>query len=234
MRTPFTPRRLRLAAIAALGLVAAGWALSGCVHVFRGAIVDMNFSTLDSNVPTEHYELFANVGDGAVSVGKFKVIDALDHTLTPPPDGVARQSCLGDPLVTHDVQLVQTYAEDYDADRQCGKAERIGTIDKLVDGVSIILVGGVQLNTEVDLSDADSLFLSLEPDGETDPAPAHIVLHADLGEGTDPLTCQHPGETPKSRRGVLLGSFVPAGSTAPCPVPTGRVAIVPAEDDTTL
>lgn len=206
---------------------------SACVDVNRGAIVQMDFQTLDSNVPGEHYELFATVNGGAVSVGRFKVLDNLDQVLNPRPDGRPRQHCGGDPLTDRNVQLVQLYEDDFDAEQQCASGVRIGTVDKFVEGVTLYLAGGIRLDTDVDLSEADGLFLSLETDGETDPQPAQVVARAAVARGEDPLTCAHP-ETPPKRRGVLLGSFVPVTDTRECPFPTGRVAIVPAEDETIL
>lgn len=206
---------------------------AACVHINRGAIVQMNFQTLDSNVPGEHYELFATLEGGAVSLGHFKVLDAIDNTLVPPPDGRPRQHCGGNPLVTSNVQLVQFYDNDYDAARQCDPGERIGTVDKFADGLRLILAGGVRLDTDVDLADADGLFLSVEADGDVDPQPERVLLRAAVARGTDPLTCAHPEAVP-TRRGVLLGSFVPASDPLDCPFPVGRVAIVPAEDETVL
>lgn len=216
-----------------LALLALLLPAGACVHVSRGAIVQMNFQTLDSNVPGEHYELYATVNGGAVSVGHFKVLDAIDNTLAPPPDGRLRQHCGGDPLTTSNIQIVQLYDNDYDAERQCDPGERIGTVDKFADGLRLILAGGVRLDTDVDLADADGLFLSVEADGDVDPRPAQRLLRAAVARGTDPLTCAHPEAAPK-RRGVLLGSFVPVSDERECPFPVGRVAIVPAEDETVL
>lgn len=219
----------RLAAGAALGMLLPA---AACVHVNRGAIVQMNFQTLDSNVPGEHYELYATINGGAVSLGHFKVLDAIDNTLQS-PDGRPRQHCGGNPLVTSNVQLVQLYDNDYDAARQCDPGERIGTVDKFADGLRLILAGGVRLDTNVDLAEADGLFVSREKDGDIDPQPETMVLRAAVERGTDPLTCAHPEAAPP-RRGVLLGSFVPVSDTRDCPFPVGRVAIVPAEDETVL
>lgn len=235
-------RRLAPGALALALLLPAG----ACVHVNRGAIVQMNFQTLDSNVAGEHYELFAvfghdapddaddlDDGGGAVSIGRFKVLDAIDNTLSPPADGIPRQHCAGDPLITPNVQLVQLYENDYDAASQCDPGERIGTVDKFSDGLRLILAGGVRLDTDVDLAHADALFLSIEPDGDSDPRPAERVLRAGLARGSDPLTCLFETPPPE-RRGVLLGSFVPVTDTRECPFRVGRVAVVPAEDETVL
>jgi hypothetical protein len=206
---------------------------SACVEINRGAIVQMNFQALDSNVPGEHYELFATVNGGAVSLGRFKVLDAIDNTLFPPADGRPREHCAGNPLTTSNVQLIQRWEVDYDAVARCDPDARMGTVDKFADGLRPILAGGVRLDTRVDLSDADGLFITLEPDTDLDPRPGASVLRAAVARGVDPLTCAQAEPRPP-RRGVLLGTFVAVDDSNDCPFAKGRVAIVPAEDETVL
>lgn len=207
--------------------------LSACVEINRGAIVQINFQALDSNVAGEHYELFATVNGGAVSLLRFKVQDAIDNTAFPPGDGRPRAHCGGNPLTTPNVQLIQRWEPDFDAQRRCAPDQRIGTVDKFADGLRPILAGGVRLDTPIDLSEADGLFITLEPDTELDPRPGMSVLRAAVACGVDPLTCAYPEPRPP-RRGVLLGTFVNVDDPNDCPFAKGRVAIVPAEDETVL
>jgi hypothetical protein len=173
------------------------------------------------------------VNGGAVSLGRFKVLDAIDNTAFPPGDGRPRAHCDGNPLTTSNVQLIQRWEADYDAVRRCDPDERIGTVDKFADGLRPILAGGVRLDTAIDLSDADGLFITLEPDTDLDPRPGTSVLRAAVARGVDPLTCAFPEPRP-ARRGVLLGTFVNVDDPNDCPFAKGRVAIVPAEDETVL
>lgn len=229
-RYPFARRHAFAAVALALSALSA---LPACVEINRGAIVQMNFQALDSNVPGEHYELFATVNGGAVSLGHFKVLDAIDNTAFPPGDGRPRAHCGGNPLTTSNVQLIQRWEADFDAERRCDPDERIGTVDKFADGLRPILAGGVRLDTAIDLSDADGLFITLEPDTDLDPRPGPSVLRAAVARSVDPLTCAYPEPRPP-RRGVLLGTFVNVDDPNDCPFAKGRVAIVPAEDETVL
>jgi hypothetical protein len=237
-------------ALLLLGCVAA--LPPACVDVFRGAIVQTNFTVLPSNIEGEHYTLWASVNEGAVSLAHFKVLDAVDHR----PEGSLADTCAGNPLTTPDVQLVQRWEADYDRVRTCGFAERIGTVDK-VDVPSATLAGGVRWDVDVDLSDATNLFLTREPDDDLDPTPSGVVARADLGRARDPyeakrLACletycdatpeaQRPTPDPcdglglraPDRRGVRVGTWLAEPVTAVCAErPLGEVAVVPAEDET--
>ncbi len=233
-----------------------GLVLSGCVHVYRGAVVQMNLGFFASNLPGEHYELFANVHGGAVSLARFKVLDAVDHT-SEVFDGQPRQHCGGDPLVTADVQRVQRWEVDYTEADQCDPDERVGTIDKVILDTAT-LTGGIRFDTVVELVDATALFISVESDADATPAPSEIVSRADLGARYDPFVdrqqaclktyceatpgpkrpmpdpCDLLGKRPGARRGTLLGSWVKAPATACAEQLLGDVAVVPSEDETIL
>lgn len=228
---------MRRAGLLALALLAAS-----CVETFRGAIVQMNLRSMPSNADGQHYELFAVVNGGVVSVAKFKVLDAIEQ-------------CGQDPLLAPDVQLVQAYHDGMDAATQCHPDGRIGSVDR-IDTASGVLLGGIRIDTPVDLSGAESVFVTVEADGETDPRPSYpVVLRGDVARGVDPFfahrqacldafcagagdpppdVCVERPEPPRERRGVLLGTLVRAPAAECKEVVQGEIAIVPAEDDTFL
>lgn len=220
---------------------AIGWALmlgaplatGGCVDTFRGAIVHLNFAGIPSSPAHQHYELFAVVNDGAVSIGRFKVL-------------LSERDCGIPTELQPEVQLVASYDHSFDAEEMCNPDRRIGTVDKLD-----VLVGGIRIDTAVDLRNATAVFISAETDGDSDPAPTGPVAAGGVvARGIDPYEVElyesdsaycreHPDDLqlcdpapspPKWRRGVILGTLRsdPAGQVH------GNIAIVPAEDDTFL
>ncbi len=218
-----------------------------CVDVFRGAVVQMNLTEgqVEVSEAGEHYELFAVVNGGLVSLERFKVFDSVD-------------GCLGDPETTPRTMLVQRYDAGASLEALCDSGRRLGNVDR-IDTTTLTLVGGVRIETPVDLSMVERLFVTVEPDGETDPAPARVVAGADMADGIAPqavrtvectrkfcdaldpadpnfeLFCAERPTVPRVRRGVRLGVFVqepvPVGECA-TPVEVGDVAVVPAEDGT--
>lgn len=242
------PRALAGALTAAL---VAAIALAGCVDVNRGAIVTLNLKRLDNSGPNDHYEIFAIVNDGVVSLETFKVLDS--------------KTACKDELGTA-VQLVQRWDAAVDRAALCQSDRRLGAID-LIDLGSATLVGGVRLITAVDLRDADAVIITREQDDDADPTPSDPLLRAALGDGVAPhvadgiacrketcdslnpedeldamLFAQQCGDNfpkpPRARRGVRLGMFLRApAATGRCvdlDERQGEIAVVPAEDDTFL
>jgi len=239
-----------LRALAPLALL--GASSSGCVDVFRGAIVQTNWTTLASNAPGEHYALWATVNQGAVRLAQFKVVDAVDHTA----EGRDHETCGGDPLTTLDVQRVQAWAPDFDAAQVCDPQTRVGTIDK-VDVQSATLVGGARWDVSVDLRDAEALFLTRAQDADPEEVPGAVVARAPLGDERDPYAevrdgclrdycaatpvdarptpdpCDALGVRAPRRRGTLLGTWLAVPAASACAArPLGEVAVVPAQDET--
>lgn len=239
-----------------LQTLALGFALlastNGCVDIFRGAIVQTNWTTLPTSARGEHYSLWASVNEGAVKLAQFKVVDAIDHTA----DDAERESCGGDPLTTLDVQRVQAWAPDFDAARVCDPKTRVGTIDK-IDVQSASLVGGVRWDVSVDLRDAEALFVTRGDDAAPEEVPGEVVARATLGDELDPYEtvrdtclrayceatpldarptpdpCAGLGVRAPARRGVLLGTWLGVPAESACAArPLGEVAVVPAEDET--
>ncbi|MCA9560282.1 MAG: hypothetical protein KC583_17155 [Myxococcales bacterium] len=163
-------RALTLLSAITLGLVA------GCVDIYRGAIVQFNLRRIDRSAPGEHYTLFAVVNGGAVPIAAFKVLSAA-------------RDCGQDPDLVADVDLVQRYDDGADRATLCGTDRRLGLVDK-IDLATATLAGGVKVTTDVDLRDATSVFLSIEPDGDRDPAPDRVVMRAEIGDGVAPYRPQ--------------------------------------------
>lgn len=212
--------------------------LSGCVDVNRGAIVQMNLKAIAPSVEGQHYELFAVIGEGAVSLSKFKVLRALEE-------------CGEDPDLIPPVTWVQMYDDGVDLETLCAVRRRMGAIDA-VNLATGSLVGGVRVDTAVDLHAATEVFITVETDGTADPQPGQPAMHAALAKGVSPYksafrTCvevfcadnpdsavcvEVPG-VPRKRRGILAGTFVKSPNTDFCAAQvTGEIAIVPVEDDT--
>lgn len=206
--------------------------LTGCVDIHRGAIVQMTIKRLDDSTTGQHYAFFATINGGAVLLERFKVLDS-------------RDDC-GDTLNTQ-VQLVHRWNEGMSAEEQCDHHRRFGTID-LLQLSTVTLVGGMRIDTQVDLSEATNVFLTIEDDEDFDPRPSTAILAADLGDGIAPqvaagIACRqtlctsldqdNPDDlslfesvcganipvAPRKRRGVRLGWWLKA------PAPDGCVDI---------
>ena len=221
-----------------LTMLLLAWSLTGCVDVFRGAIVYLNLKRVDVSAEGEHYELFAEVNDGAVSLGQFKVLRAIED-------------CGQDPDLVAPLTLVQRYDNGVEGSEICAFTRRLGARDE-VNLPAGVLVGGVRLDSPVDLREAKRIFLTVEPDGDGDPRPQDVVMGADLARGRSPHAaveiacleafcadvpdnpaCASIPTLPRERRGVMLGTLLQAPVTDACnAVVTGDVAIVPAEDET--
>ncbi len=219
-------------------------ALTSCVDVFRGAIVQVNLNAAATNAPGEHYELFAVIDGGVVPIERFKIFDSIaDCAQDTEVDPTARQ-------------LVQRYDDGASREALCDDSRRLGNVTILSERL-----GGVRIETPIDLRDAERLLIAVEPDGETDPAPTHVLLAADMGDGVAPFAsktnecrarrCENfePGTPlfesqgcdapdaplPRSRRGVRLGVLLRLPVDAfGCGNSAGEVAVVPASDETFL
>lgn len=234
------------------GLIAGALALSlgGCVDIYRGAIVQLNLKPGTAAAPSaegQHYELFAEVNGGLVSLAKYKIFENV-------------ADCGADPATTPPVQLVQRYDDGADRATLCGGHRTLGAIDR-TDLAAASLVGGVRIDTPVDLSAATRLIISLETDGDSDPRPAQVLLGADLAPGRAPydqvavdcaaafcatadpesavygqLCGDNAPTLPRLRRGVRVGEFLvePVPADLCLAATAGQVAVVPADDDTFL
>lgn len=212
----------------------------GCVEVNRGAIVQINLKNVAPSVDGEHYQLFAVVNGGSVPIERFKVLRAVED-------------CMQDADLVPPLTLVQAYDNGVSREEVCVQSRRLGAVDE-INLAAGLLVGGVRIDTAKDLSDAQSMFLSIEPDGDGDPRPAQVIMRADLGAGRSPheaiiKTCLEDfcAEVPdepscanipaldRARRGVLVGTFVRTPVSDVCnAVVTGDVAVVPSVDETTF
>jgi hypothetical protein len=221
--------------------------LSACIDVHRGALLQFNLQVAENSAPDTHYELWAVVNNGAVSLGQFKVLQRV-------------ADCGAPADITPELQVVQRYDDGTDHETLCSGDRRLGAIDKN-DFSTGSLAGGVRIDSVVDLSHAERIFITVEQDGDADPRPAAVVMAADLAAGVAPfydtkIACisafcasideAHPAYSaqcganlpskPRARRGVLAGTFLkqPAAEDACAFIELGQISIVPAEDETTL
>lgn len=218
---------------------------AGCVEIHRGATVAMNLEEAAAAGPEEHYQLYAVVNGGPVALQRFKVLSPI-------------RDCGASPALVPDIQVVQAYDVGVSREALCQPERRLGAIDK-IDFATAANVGGIRVATEVDLSDATSVFVTVEADGDTDPRPGRVWLTAELGDGLAPdapvyLEClseycdgldrADPAQAldfetfcrvPRTRRGVRVGTFLEVPYDDVClAVRPGRIAVVPAQDETDL
>ena len=231
-------------------IVAALASLTSCVDIYRGALVQFNLRQATRSAAGEHYEMFAVVNGGAVPIGRFKILNTLSD-------------CGGVAGLTANVDLVARYDNGASVEDMCQSDRRLGLVDK-VDLATATLAGGIKLSTPVDLSEADSVFITVEPDGDTDERPGAAVMRGDLDWGVAPfrptqIACRQAfcegldaddaqasalfdqlcGENipalPRAVRGVRRAVLLRAPVTDECnAVEVGELAVVPAEDDTFL
>lgn len=220
-------QRIRYAALPALLLsLALLLPLGGCVDYNRGAVVQMNISPagLPFSDEDRHYALFAIVNGGPVEVERFKVLRSIDD-------------CQAHPQLTSPLLLVQRFVDPTDEETVlCNPERQLGALDT-IDPVAGLLVGGVRIDTSIDLSTAERLIVTLEVDSIAilpvgDRPPGSPILVADVAEGVAPFeeACSDPAPDP--RRGVRRGAWVRAPGETPCAGRVGTVTVVPAVDET--
>jgi hypothetical protein len=143
-------------------LVALGLLLSGCADNAGSTVVLTLFPSLGASDAGEHYELFATVNGSPVSLRKLVV------RFQPSADGTT--------------SFVKEVVDHFAPDRVYGFVDV---------GNSSVRIGGVRFETPVNLTDATELFLTVEPDGDTDPSPTlELVLRCDLvAESRGTLSC---------------------------------------------
>lgn len=217
-------------------------AITGCVDYDRGAVVQMNIVAdgLPVNVGETHYALYALINGGPVAIERFKVLGNIDE-------------CLANPqLVSTVLQVARFELPDgllFDDDKRtllCGAERRLGALDT-IDPAAGLLVGGIRIDTSIDLSTAERLFVTAECDRQAvsldacseaavviidDRPPGEAVLVADVAPGIAPFDAECSDPVPESRRGVRRGAWVRAPGETPCAGRVGTIAVVPAVDET--
>lgn len=237
-----TPRFVPALALAILSAASS----AGCVAVHRGALVQMNLNALSPSAPGTHYALFAVVNEGLAPIERFKVLSSIDD-------------CGGSAELTVRLNLVYRYDEGVGLDGRCAPDRRLGAIDK-VDAATGTLVGGIRVDTDVDLREAEAMLITLERDGDANPQPERVLMRAELADEVPPyraielacrvsfcdqadpeapITAQLCGPNlptpPPPQRGTRRGVFIQQPQTDICLVAEGgEITIVPAEDDTFL
>lgn len=196
-------------ALLVLALLCPG-ALGACQSADVRSVVYETFSQLPESTQNEHYQQFADVNGGVVSIGCFAVqkrqLDCFDTTSSGQPNlrlGVVECEC-----------PCAAYEEDpCDATR---RQVRSGVIRGLVNETQGPLqLGGVEIPTNLVLKQASDIFITVESNTDADPGPSGNVLlkGALLQDGS-----------------VLRGNLK---TTTTQPV-GGTVAILPVEDEVSL
>lgn len=208
-----------------LVMLALLWA-PGCVDYNRGAVVQMNISAegLPANDDDLHYALYALLDGSPVEVRRFKVLHSIED-------------CFADPQLTSPVLTVQRFVHPRDEETiLCASERRMGALDT-IDPAAGLLIGGIRIDTAIDLSTAERLLITREfdsiavlPDRERAPGPA--VLVADMADEVAPFEAACSRVAPDPRRGVRRGAWVRAPGETPCAGRVGTVTVVPAVDET--
>lgn len=136
--------------------------LVGCAD-HGGTLVALTItSTVEDPGDDQHFELFASVNGGAVSVRKF------EFRVVPSSESILFQKLVVDHL---------------EPDRVLGVVDGFDSFFRPI--------GGVRFRSPVDLTGASELFVTREGNGDTDPAPsANVIMECDLGaRPRGALTC---------------------------------------------
>jgi hypothetical protein len=183
---------------------------AACQQAPVRSVVYYNFAQLDESAADEHYQQFADVNGGVVDFGCFVVqrrqTNCFDSTGTGQPNlhlGVVQCEC----------PCTATEPDPCDPSRP---PVRTGEVRGLVNQVQgPLLLGGVEIPIDVDLTGATDMFISVEKSDDPSPSPStRVLLKTQLFEdGT-----------------VLRGNLK---STTTDPV-QGSVTIVPVKDEVSL
>jgi hypothetical protein len=144
---------------------------AGCPEAKYQTVLNYNFSAdLPASAPGYHYEQFATINGGVVSLGTFRVrYDVALNKFDVDADGVPYKRRA----------VVSTDFEAYDADDENFGDVKHGTIYGVLDGSdpgTSLPVGGVTYPTGVDCSGATEIFITVEPDDRGTPLPSHDVM----------------------------------------------------------
>jgi hypothetical protein len=195
---------------ALLVLALATSTLAACQSADVRSVVYYNFSQMVESPNAQHYQQFADVNGGVVSLGCFVVqkrqLDCFDTTSSGQPNlrlGVVECEC---PCAAFE-------DDPCDASR---RQVRTGTIRGLVNETQGPLqLGGVEIPSNLVLDQADDLFITVESNTDADPSPSDSVLLKGV------LT----------QDGTVLRGNLKSPTTQPV---TGSVSILPVEDEVSL
>jgi hypothetical protein len=193
---------------ALLFLAAVG--LGACQSADVRSIIYYNFSQMPESARDEHYQQFADVNGGVVSLGCFVVqkrqLDCFDTDSSGNPNlrfGVVECEC---PCAAYENDPCD------DTRRQV----RTGTVRGLVNQTQgPVQLGGVEIPTNVVLKQASDLFITVEPNVDADPSPSDSVLLKGV----------------LMRDGTVLRGNLKTPTTQPI---QGSVSILPVEDEVSL
>jgi len=133
----------------------AGALVAGCAVDRSGTVVALTLRTVEDHGDGFHYELFATVNGGAVSLQKF------EFRVPAAEEGTAFRK----EVVDH-----------FDPERVLGLVDGFDQFS--------LPIGGVRFRSPVDLRAATGLFVTREQDGDTDPAPeADVIMACTLAAG---------------------------------------------------
>jgi hypothetical protein len=196
-------------ALLVLALLTPG-ALGACQSADVRSVVYETFSQMKESAATEHYQQFADVNGGVVSIGCFVVqkrqLDCFDTTSSGQPNlrlGVVECEC-----------PCEAFENDpCDVSR---RQVRSGVIRGLVNETQGPLqLGGVEVPTNLVLKQASDIFITVESNTDADPSPSgNLLLKGEL-----------------LKDGTVLRGTLKTATTQPI---GGTVAILPVEDEVSL
>jgi hypothetical protein len=195
----------RLAILALLPVMA-----PACLTAQVRTVVYYNFVQLEESAPDQHYQQFVDEHGGVVSFGCFVVQKRQTNCFDIGGNG---QPNLHLGVVECTCPCVEEVPDPCDP---AGPMVRAGTIRGVVDQVfGPVVSGGVEIPLDIDLSDATSLFITVEANDDTSPLPASdVLLRGKLAVD-----------------GAVIGGILDSPTTKPV---TGRVTILPVQDEAPL
>ena len=146
--------------------------LAGCPEAKYASILDYNFSSdLPESAAGYHYEQFATINGSVVSLGSFVVrydvaLNKFDVDSSGAPNRRRAVVNVG----------FEAYGED---DANWGDPKPGSIIYGVLDGSDAntsLPVGGVEIPTAVDCTDATEIFITVEPDDRGTALPSHEVM----------------------------------------------------------
>jgi hypothetical protein len=200
-----TTRSLVLVTAAALWLGA-----SACDRASVRSVLYYSFALLEESADADHYQTFVQRGDGVVSLGCFVVQRRQVNCFDSGGNGTPN---LRPAVVECTCPCTEVVADPCDATRP---EVRAGVVRGLVDqSDGPIILGGVEIPTSIDVSDASELFITREPNQDPSPLPsADVVLDGTL-----------------RRDGDVLRALLLCPGTDPV---QGDVTVVPVDDEVLL
>jgi len=144
---------------------------AGCDRAPVRAVIYYNLSQVAASAADDHYQQFADVDGAVVDLGCLVVerrqVNCYDNAGTGEPN-------LRVAVVECDCPCIDAEADPCDPSRPAVRAGIIRGLVNQSDGA--VILGGVDIPTEVELSEATGLFITREPNADPSPQPSSELI----------------------------------------------------------